>query len=114
MALFSSRRANVEREWRMPGISGRGSRAEALVVRRVRDRHLDEIVVVSGHEVRLDHLWDLRQGVSDLPEDVLVVPVERYLDEDDIRNSDGLAVEDSNIAIDGTAGFQALHACPAG
>src|SRR5690606_18239495 len=82
-------------------------------VLRISNGHLHEVVVVSGHKVRLDHLRDLRQGIPELPKHVLVMPFEGHLDEDDVRDAHDSMVEDRDIALDGATVFKALHSCPA-
>ena len=68
---------------------------KALVVRGVSDRHLDQIVVVAGDEIGLDHLGDLCKGIAEPGEHLVVVLVQRDFDEDDILQADGYVVDDA-------------------
>lgn len=72
---------------------------QPLVVLCVGYRHFDEIVIVSCHEVCLNHLWDLRQGIAELAKDILVVPIKGHLDKDHVRQPDSLVIENRHIAL---------------
>jgi hypothetical protein len=49
---------------------------EALVVLRARHSHLDQIVILPGYKVCLNHLRNLRQGAPERLKRFLVVAVE--------------------------------------
>ena len=73
---------------------------KTLVMCRVGDRYLDQIVVVAGDEIGLDHLRDLCKGIAEPGEHLLVVLVQRDFDEDDILQTDGDVVDDRRVVLD--------------
>ena len=52
---------------------------KSLVMLGPGNRHLDEIVVISGHKMRLDDLRDFGKSLAELLQHLLVMPVENDL-----------------------------------
>ena len=80
---------------------------------RSRNRDFDQVVVFAGEEISLHHFRQLRQRLAEALEDLVVMPLQRDLDDDGVRQSKGTLVQERDIAIDESCLFQRFHPVPA-
>jgi hypothetical protein len=109
-------RAQAEGRARLPdaGDAVEHFAQEALVMVGAADHDLDQVIVFAGDEIGLDHLRNPRQRLAEMVEDLVVMLVERDLDEDDIAEAQRLLVEHRDVFLDRAAFLQPLHPRPAG
>ncbi len=86
---------------------------ELLVAFGARHRHLDQIVILAGQQVRLHDLGQLRQCAAEAVEHVVVVPLQRDLDQHGVGQAQRLLVQQRGIALDHAGLLERTDAVPA-